>query len=107
MSVLDKVGQDVNPPQDEEYMLTDDVFSTDYPGLFEFLARIKIGGVVRKPGRLVLYYEPGKAHLCLSDKHTGSVAFHAAEGLIEALEATERRLQEGKLDWRKDKRARY
>lgn len=107
MSILSHVGADVNPPQDEEYLIQDEVFSADYPGLFEFLARIKIEGVVRKPGRLILYYEPGKAHLCLSDKHTGSVAFHAAEGLTEALEATERRLQEGKLDWRKDRRARY
>lgn len=107
MSVLDNVGAAAEPAQDAEYLVEDDLFSTEYPGLFEFLARVKIGGVVRKPGRIVLYYEPGKAHLCLSDKHTGSVAFHGSESLLEALAGCERRLQDGKMDWRKDKRARY
>lgn len=107
MSILSNVGGGVNPSEDEEYLLSDEVFSGDYPGLFEFLARVRIGGQDRKPGRLIIWCEPGKAHICLSDKHTGSVAFHAAVGVTEALEGAERRLQDGKLDWRKDKRKRY
>lgn len=107
MSVLENVGAAAEPAADAEYIVEDDLFSTEYPGLYEFLARVKISGVVRKPGRIVLYFEPGKAHLCLSDKHTGSVAFHSSDSVAEALSGAERRLQEGKLDWRKDKRARY
>jgi hypothetical protein len=107
MTVLDTVGAAAEPAPDMEYICEDELFSTEYPGLHEFLARIKIGGVVRKPGRLVLYYEPGKAHVCLSDKHTASVAFHSSESIGEALSGAEKRLQDGKLDWRKDKRARY
>ncbi len=107
MSILDNVGAEASPDENAEYLVEDENFSTQLPGLFEFLARVKINGQNRKPGRLILYYEPGKAHCCLSDKHTGSVAFHAGEGLYEALEALERRLQEGKVDWRKDKRSRY
>ena len=107
MSILSNVGAEASPDQNAEYLVEVEVFQTEYPGLFEFLARVKIEGKDRKPGRIILYYEPGKAHLCLSDKHTGSVAFHASEGITEALVACEGRLQEGKLDWRKDKRARY
>ena len=107
MSILGNVGSGVNPAGDDDYLLSDEVFQTDYPGLFEFLARIKIEGENRLPGRIIIYCEPGKAHICLSDKHTKSVAFHAGDGVVEALEGAERRLQDGKLDWRKDKRSRY
>lgn len=106
MSILGNVGKDVNPSKDEEFLVTDDLFSTEYPGLFEFLARVKVNGTPRRPGRIIIYYDSGKASLCLSDKHTGSCAFHVAEGITEGLEGAERRLQDGKLDWRKDKRAR-
>jgi hypothetical protein len=107
MSILDNVGAEATPDENAEYLVEDEQFSTEFPGLFEFLARVKIGGVERKPGRLIMYYEPGKAHLCLSDQHTGSVAWHASETHAEALVGAERRLQDGKLDWRKDKRRRY
>lgn len=106
MSILGNVGSGVNPSDDDDYLVSDDLFSTEYPGLFEFLARIRIDGKPRRPGRVVLYYDSGKANLCLSDKHTGSCSFHADEGIQEALEGVEKRLQEGKMDWRKDKRAR-
>lgn len=107
MSILENVGAEASPDENAEYLIEDEAFSTEFPGLFEFLARVKINGVSRKPGRIICYYEPGKAHLCLSDQHTGSVAWHAAATHAEALHGAERRLQEGKMDWRKDKRRRY
>jgi hypothetical protein len=107
MSILDNVGSYVKPPPDAEFLAEDDAFSTQFPGIFEFLARIKVNGVQRKPGRLIIYFDAGKAHLCLSDKHTGSCAFHAAESVEEALEGVEKRLQGGGMDWRRDKRSRY
>lgn len=107
MSILDNVGAPATPSPDEEFLHEDEDFQNQYPGLFECLSRIRHSGRDRLPGRLIIYYEPGKAALCLSDKHTGSVAFHAAEGVSEALEGLEKRLQGGTVDWRKDKKARY
>lgn len=107
MSILDNVGAPATPQPDQEYLIEDGDFQQQYPGIFEFLARVKYNGRDRKPGRLILYYEPEKAFLCLSDKESGSVAFHAADGLNEALEGLEVRLQAGGVDWRADKRKRY
>lgn len=107
MTILDGVGANVNPPDDGEFLVEDESFSNQYPGIFEFLSRIKVNGQDRKPGRLIVYYEAGKCHLCLADKHTKSCAFHAGDGVNEALEACEGRLQAGKLDWRRSKRAMY
>lgn len=106
MSVLQKVGALSSGDGNGEYLADDDVFSTEFPGLWEFLARVRLAGETRKPGRIIVYCEPGKVCLCLSDKHTGSVAFHVAESLQEALEGSEKRLQAGTLDWRKDRRQR-
>lgn len=105
MSILDNVGSYVKPPPDAEFLAEDENFSTEYPGIFEFLCRIKVNGQNRRPGRLIIYFDSGKAHLCLSDKHTGSCAFHASESVEEALLGVEKRLQAGSMDWRKDKRS--
>lgn len=106
MSILDKVGAAAPIDENREYLLEDSHFSDEFPGIYEFLARVRINGKNRKPGKLILYYEPEKAQLCLSDQHTKSVAWHAAKGLQEALEGVEKRLQAGSVDWRYDKRAR-
>lgn len=107
MSILDNVGAPGGPGPESEYINEDEAFQEEFPGIFEFLARVRYHGNDRLPGRLIVYYEPGKASLCLSDKQSGSVAFHAGEGVQEALEGLERRLQGGTVDWRKDKKARY
>lgn len=107
MSILDGVGANVNPPDDGEFLVEDEGFSNQYPGLFEFLSRIRVNGADRKAGRMIVYYEAGKAHLCLADKQTKTCSFHAGESVDDALEGCERRFQEGKLDWRKSKRAMY
>ena len=104
MSILDNVGSFVKTEPDAEFLTEDEAFDTEFPGIFEFLARIMVNGVKRRPGRLIIYFEAGKAHFCLSDKHTGSCAFHAAESVAEGLEGLEKRLQAGSMDWRKDKR---
>lgn len=104
MSILKKIADSAAPAGDQEFCTQDEGFSTQYPGIYEFLARIRHEGNARKPGRLVLYYDQGKASLCLSDAETKQVAFHVDEGLHEALEATERRLQSGSMDWRHSKR---
>lgn len=104
MSILDKIAVSASPSDDQQYITEDVGFSDQYPGIYEFLARIKHQGKDRKPGRLILYYDQGKASLCLSDADTKQVAFHIDSGILEALEAAEGRLQSGKLDWRRSKR---
>ncbi|GAI79143.1 unnamed protein product [marine sediment metagenome] len=106
MSILDHVGAAAPLDDDREYQCEDELFSADYPGIYEFLARVKISGKNRKPGKMIVYYEPERAQVCLSDNHTRSVAWHAGKGVTEALEGLERRLQAGTVDWRYDKRAR-
>lgn len=104
MSILDLMPQATGPSDDQEYSCPDEGFSDRFPGIYEFLARIRHKGESRKPGRVILYYEPGRAAVCFSDAESKQVAFHLDVGLEEALEAAERRLQSGKLDWRKSKR---
>ena len=106
MSVLQKIGVPSRDDSDGEYLADDELFSTEFPGLWEFVSRVRLAGEDRKPGRIIIYCEPGKVCLCLADKQTASVAFHVSEGLQMALEGVEKRLQTGTLDWRKDKRTR-
>lgn len=106
MSILENVGAAALLDENREFQCEDDLFSAQYPGLYEFLARSRIEGKNRKCGKMILYYEPERAQICLSDNHTKSVAWHADKGLNEALEGLERRLQAGTVDWRCDKRAR-
>lgn len=107
MSILDRLNESVKETPGTEFIAEDSAFSDQFPGIHEFLSRVKYRGDDRKPGRLICYYEAGKASLCLSDQHTGMVAFHTASGLLEALEACEARLQNGGLDWRKSKKAQW
>lgn len=100
MSILDSVGVPGKPPEGVEFEATDDEFSQEYPGIYEFLARIVVKGEPRKPGALILKYQTGKVNLCLSDAHTGSVAFHVGETMTKALQGAETRLQAGSMDWR-------
>lgn len=104
MSVIPDVLPEGNPPEDQEYIAPDEGLQTEFPGLYELLARILVKGVKRTPAKLIVYYEEGRCALCLSDKHTGLVAFHLADSLQEAMEGVERRLQAGKVDWRKSKK---
>ena len=100
MSILDAVGVCRQPPEGMEYEANDPEFQEKFPGIFEFLSRVAIKGEPRKPGALILKYQNGKVNLCLSDAHTGSVAFHVGENMDKALAGAESRLQAGSMDWR-------
>lgn len=99
-SILDAIGPPVKTADGRAYEAADKEFQKKYPGIFEFLSRVIVGGEVRKPGALILKYQTGKVNLCLSDAHTGSVSFHVGESMNEALEGVEGRLQAGTMDWR-------
>ena len=104
MSILTAIGDSSKPHEGEEFLAPDAGFSMEFPGLYEFLARFRLEGRDRKCGKLIVYYETGRVNLCLSDAHTGQVAFHVGETFQEALEGVEKRLQAGKMDWRKSRK---
>lgn len=104
MGILDNVGVASRSPGEQEFEAVDPEFEKKFPGLYEFLARTSVGGEERKPGAVILKYETGKVNLCLSDAHTGSVAFHVGESMAKALDGVEKRLQAGSMDWRESKK---
>lgn len=106
MSVIGKIKQSRDKVAKTDFIVQEDSFAADYPGVFEMLARREYQGKSRKPGRLILYAETDRATLVLCDVDAGNVTFYAAETFSEALEGLEGALQGGSCDWRKDKRSR-
>lgn len=103
MGILDNVGAKAKPPLYGEFLAEDEIFSMEFPAIFELLARVKVNGKDRQPAKLLIYYEAGCHALCLTDLHTDSVAWHVAKTHAEAMEGLEQRLQHGEVDWRKSK----
>ena len=104
MSILDGLVSSAQPPEDQEFLAPDEGFSAEFPGLYEFLARIKYHGQVRKPGKMIVYYEENRAAICLSDAQTRQVGFHLGESIQDCLEGLESRLQASKVDWRRSRK---
>lgn len=100
MSMLTKIGEGVNSGNGDGFAHHDEQFESEFPGLWEFLSRSMLEGKPRETGTINIFVEPGKVVLCLQDRHTGFSAFHASESVQEALEGSEKRFQEGRLDWR-------
>lgn len=107
MSIIDNIVSSATPDGDDDQNLEGGDFASEYPALMEFLSRRRYQGQDRQVGRVIIYTEPGKGCVCLSDKQTRQVTFHVADSIDEALKGIDRRLADGKCDWRKDKRARY
>lgn len=107
MSIIDHIVSSGNAGVGGEFLVDQCDFGGTYPSLFEFVARSVYDGKPRAPGRIILYCEQGKGCVCLSDKHTAQVTFHVADSLFEAMEGMDRRLRDGKCDWRKDKRNQF
>lgn len=106
MSILDRQKISRKPIADGEFLLEEDEWAQEYPGLFEMLTRVRYQGKDREPGRLIIFAGPGKATLVLCDKQTSQVAFYTGDGIAEALSGLERALGAGSVDWRKDRRSR-
>lgn len=107
MSILDSISSGGQPEELGEYGLAECEFASQYPGIFEFLARQMYQGQERQLARLLVYAEHGKATLCLLERHSAQIGFHVAESLSEALEGLEKRLQQGTMDWRPDKKQKW
>jgi hypothetical protein len=103
MSILDKVGAKAKPPLYGEFLAEDELFSTEFPAIFELLSRVSVKGKERLPSKLLIYYEAGCHALCVTDPHTDSVCWHIAKTHAEAMEGLEKRLQGGEVEWRKSK----
>lgn len=107
MSILDRVPERVKSADEGEYCLEECDFKVTYPGIWEFVTRQRYRGDARQTGKFVLFVESAKATVCLIDRQTGQVSFFTSETLDGAFLGTEKALQSGSLDWRKDKRAGY
>lgn len=104
MGILDDVAVGVKRAEGQEYECPDELFQTEFPGLYEWLARLVTKGGDRVPASLTIKYRDGGVSLCLSATHEGVVGWHQGKTLQEALEALESRLQAGTMDWREKKK---
>ena len=107
MSVVAKIGAGVKRDEAAEFAIEECDFATEYPGMWEFIARQVFQGSPRATGKMVFFVEGGKATLCFIDRKSSQVAFFTAGTLGEALVGAEKALQAGSLDWRLDKKASY
>ena len=106
MDILPTPSDPSSPSSVREYIAEDDSWQSRFPGIYEYLARIKWHGRDREPSRLVVYYEDEQCTLMLTDPHTGKLLFHTAKALESALEELEERLMEAPVrGWKTDKRA--
>lgn len=79
----------------------DEAFAKKYPLLLEFLSlELWEPGVPRTKGSLFLFLEDGCFKACLNDKDTDEVAFVTKPSFAALLDAVERGLAQGTLDWR-------
>ena len=104
MSILDGIVASGEPLDQKEYLAPDEGFQLEFPGLYEFLARVRYKGENRKAGKMIVYYEPGRAAVCLSDPQTKQVGFHLGDSIQACLEGVEGRLQADKVDWRRSRK---
>lgn len=78
----------------------DERFRADYKVLFDFLALTGVAGANRRTGTLLLFAEDGKWKACVSDREDGYYAFCSSDTVTGLLEALNKALEKGQLDWR-------
>ncbi len=100
MSIINKAMESVKGAPDREFEVEDELFQTEYPGIYEWLARVKLNGKSRFGASLTIKMRDGGVSLCLSAETEGKVCWHQGGSVSEALEGLERRLQANTVDWR-------
>lgn len=76
------------------------------PALWEYLTLCEWeDGKERETASLTVFFGEGLLKACISDKDAGLVAFVSGESLEGLLQALERGLAEGTLDWRRQREA--
>jgi hypothetical protein len=79
----------------------DTTFVASYPALSEFLGDPTFAdGTKRNTGTLLLFCDGRLLKCCLTDREQNLIAFLSGESWGEMLDAIERGLVEGNLDWR-------
>lgn len=78
----------------------DDVLRVRCPTLHDFMTLAGYGGKARVTGSLSLFCEEGKFKASINDRDGGHVAFLSGDSLWGLLEAIDRGLKSGSLDWR-------
>lgn len=82
---------------------SDPGFHERYPTLHDFLTLTGWGGKQRKTGTILVFAEDGKWKACVNDRDGGNYCFGSADSFSGLLEALERGLKGGSLDWRASK----
>jgi hypothetical protein len=59
---------------------------------------------MRKTGTVLVFAEQGKWKGCLNDRDGGNYAFVSSDSLLGLVDALEKGLKQGGLDWRKNKK---
>lgn len=78
-------------------------FRAGQPVLHDYLTITGLGGAQRVTGTLLLFAEDGKWKACINDRDGGFVAFLTSDTVAGLLEAIDKGLAKGSLDWRKSK----
>lgn len=82
----------------------DGAFFKKYPALSEFLDLEEWEpGQTRERGTMTLFFEQGAFKAAVNDRDSGLVAFVSKQSFQGLLEAIEKGLQTGSLDWRAQK----
>ena len=78
-----------------------DLWADSFPGIWEVLsAPLDPSGKPRVGGTLTLFISDGYVKLCCNERHVAKTCFVTALSVGQALEALEKGLQGGTLDWR-------
>jgi hypothetical protein len=86
------------------YLAADDAdFRVRYPTLHSFLCLTGRKGAVRKTGTMLLFAEDGVFKACLSDRDEGYIAFLTHKSVEGLLDAADKALFRGALEWRVSK----
>lgn len=78
----------------------DAAFRSSYPTLFDFLSLQGMGGKARKTGTLTVFLADGKFKGSLNDREESYTGFASADSFTGLLEALDKGLKSGHLDWR-------
>lgn len=83
----------------------DEVFSAEYPTLYEWLRESKWDdGATRKTGAVMILVDGSYLKAWVHDKDGRRSAWVSAESFSLLLQAVDSALAEGRLEWRADKR---
>lgn len=97
------VGPSATRGDDGADAACDELLRRQCPTLHEYLVLRGLGGKQRKTGTVLVFAEEGKWKACINDRDGGFYAFVSSDNLPGLLEALERGLKGGGLDWRQSK----